>query len=88
MAISPCSFADRSTRHPVRRLDPLKEGSLRRPKGPHVLFENNEHIEQVDRLVRRIARQQGLQSEMPNEVVALVNDRLAKNRATGSLKRH
>jgi hypothetical protein len=45
------------------------------------LFGGAEHIERVDCLVRRIARQQGLQSDTLDEIVALVDDRLGKNRA-------
>src|SRR5262249_19862474 len=39
-----------------------------------------EHIERVDCLVRRIARQQGLQSHALDEIVTLVDERLGKNR--------
>ena len=45
------------------------------------LFGGAEHIERVDCLVRRIARQHGLQSNTLDEIVALVDERLAKNRA-------
>ena len=39
-----------------------------------------EHIERVDCLVRRIARQHGLQSDTLDEIVELVDERLGKNR--------
>ena len=45
------------------------------------LFGGAEHIERVDSLVRRIARQRGLQSNALHEIVALVDERLARNRA-------
>jgi len=48
------------------------------------LFGGAEHIERVDCLVRRIARQLGLQSETLDEIVTLVDERLAKNRAAGA----
>ena len=42
-----------------------------------------EHVERVDCLIRHIARQQGLQCDTLDEIVALVDERLAKNRAAG-----
>jgi hypothetical protein len=45
------------------------------------LFGGAEHVERVDCLVRRIARQLGLHSDTLDEIVALVDERLAKNRA-------
>jgi len=44
------------------------------------LFGGAEHIERVDSLVRRIARERGLHSEALQEIVARVDDRLEKNR--------
>jgi len=41
------------------------------------------HIERVDKLVWRIARQLELQSETLNEIVALVDERLERNRLIG-----
>ena len=46
-----------------------------------VVHRRAEHIERVDCLVRRIARQQGLQSDTLDEIVALVDERLEKNRS-------
>ena len=46
------------------------------------LFGGAEHIERVDCLVRRIAMQQGLQSDTLDEIVGLVDDRLASNRSS------
>jgi hypothetical protein len=48
------------------------------------LFGGAEHIERVESLVRRIARQLGLQSEVLHEIVALVDERLGRNRAKRS----
>jgi hypothetical protein len=45
------------------------------------LFGGAEHIERVDCLIRRIARQQGLQSDALDEIVTLVDERLNKNRS-------
>ena len=44
------------------------------------LFAGAEHIERVDSLVRRIARQLGLHSDTLHEIVALVDERLGRNR--------
>jgi hypothetical protein len=63
--------------------------SLAKPSSAaRALFGGAEHIERVDCLIRRIARQQGLQSETLDEIVTLVDERLAKNRATGAEMRH
>jgi hypothetical protein len=48
------------------------------------LFGGAEHIERVDSLIHRIAHQHGLQSDTLDEIVALVDERLAKNRTAGS----
>jgi hypothetical protein len=45
------------------------------------LFGGAEQIERVDCLVRHIARQQGLQHDLLDETVALVDEHLRKNRA-------
>jgi ParB-like chromosome segregation protein Spo0J len=45
------------------------------------LFGGAEHIERVDALVARIARQHGLRSRALEEIVGLVDARLARNRA-------
>jgi len=47
------------------------------------LFSGAKHIERVDSLVRRIARQLGLDSDTLCEIVALVDDRLVRNRMAG-----
>ena len=56
--------------------------SLGKPSSAaRALFGGAEHIERVDSLVRRIARQRGLQSGTLDEIVTLVEERLARNRA-------
>src|SRR5216117_2921502 len=57
------------------------EGLGKASSAARALFGGAEHIERVDCLVRRIARQQGLQSDTLDEIVALVDERLAKNRS-------
>jgi hypothetical protein len=56
--------------------------SLGKPSSAaRALFGGAEHIERVDSLVRRIARLRGLQSDTLDEIVRLVDERLAMNRA-------
>jgi hypothetical protein len=56
--------------------------SLGKPSSAaRTLFGGAAHIERVDCLVRRIARQKGLQSDTLDEIVALVDARLARNRS-------
>src|SRR5260221_2305603 len=45
------------------------------------LFGGAEHIERVDSLVRRIARQRGLQCDALHEIVERVDERLKRNRS-------
>jgi hypothetical protein len=51
------------------------------------LYGGAKHIERVDCLVHRIGVQAGWRSDALDEMVALVDERLAKNRAGGSLVR-
>jgi hypothetical protein len=46
------------------------------------LFGGAQHIERVDSLVRRIARQRGLQCEALHEIVERVDEHLKRNRST------
>jgi hypothetical protein len=69
---------------PFEKYARAAEGLTNPPSAARALFGGAEHIERVDCLVRRIARQQGLQSDMLDEIVTLVDERLAKNRATRS----
>jgi hypothetical protein len=48
------------------------------------LFSGATHIERIDKLVWRIARQLQLESETLHEIVTLVDERLERNRLTGS----
>ena len=57
------------------------EGLAKASSAARALFGGAEHIERVDCLVRRIARQKGLQSETLDDMVMLVDERLAKNRS-------
>ena len=59
------------------------EGLANPSSAARALFGGSEHIERVDCLVRRIASQQGLQSNTLDEIVRLVDERLRKNRAAG-----
>jgi hypothetical protein len=52
------------------------------------LFGGAEHIERVDCLIRCIARDRGLYCDTLDEIVTLVDDRLARNRKAGGLSRH
>jgi hypothetical protein len=61
------------------------EGLGKPSSAARALFGGAEHIERVDCLVRRIAKQKGLQSETLDEIVMLVDDRLGKNRASRSV---
>jgi hypothetical protein len=55
--------------------------SLGRPSSAaRALFGGAQHIERVDSLVRRIARQLGLDSDQLQEIVTLIDDRLGRNR--------
>jgi len=51
------------------------------------LFGGVANIERVDCLIRRIAQQHGLQSDTLDEIVTLVDDHLARNRAAGPTTR-
>ena len=57
------------------------EGLGKPSSAARALFGGAEHIERVDCLVRRIAKQQGQQSGTLDEIVTLVDERLAKNRS-------
>jgi len=62
--------------------------SLGKPSSAaRALFGGAEHIERVDSLVRRIARQLGLQSDTLHEIVALVDERLGRNRSAAERRR-
>jgi hypothetical protein len=66
---------------PFEKYAKAAEGLGKPSSAARALFGGAPHIERVDCLVRRIARQQGLHSETLDEIVTLVDDRLGKNRA-------
>ncbi len=73
---------------PFEKYAKAAEGLAKPSTAARALFGGAEHIERVDCLVRRIARQHGLQSDTLDEIVTLVDEHLAKNRAAGSAKQH
>ncbi len=66
---------------PFEKYAQAAEGLAKPSSAARALVGGAEHIERVDCLVRRIARQQGFQSDTLDEIVTLVDERLAKNRA-------
>lgn len=71
---------------PFEKYAGAAEGLAKPSSAARALFGGAEEIERVDCLVRRIAQQQGLQSDALDEIVALVAERLAKNRAAGAAR--
>jgi hypothetical protein len=67
---------------PFEKYAKAAEGLGKPSSAARALFGGAEHIERVDCLVRRIANQQGLRSEILDEIVSLVDERLGKNRST------
>jgi hypothetical protein len=76
--------AEDADRVPFEKYARAAEGLTSPSSAARALSGGAEHIERVDCLVRRIARQQGLQSDTLDEIVTLVDERLAKNRAARS----
>jgi hypothetical protein len=74
--------ADDEDMVPFEKYAKAAEGLVKPSSAARALFGGAEHIERVDCLVRRIARQQGLQSDTLDEIVTLVDERLEKNRST------
>jgi hypothetical protein len=68
---------------PFAKYAQAAEGLLKPSSAARALFGGAEHIERVDCLVRRIASQYGLQSDALDEIVRLMDERLARNRAAG-----
>jgi hypothetical protein len=68
---------------PFEKYAKAAEGLAQPSSAARALFGGAEHIERVDCLVRRIAREQGLQSDTLDEIVTRVDERLAKNRLGG-----
>jgi hypothetical protein len=70
---------------PFEKYANAAEGLGQPSSAARALFGGGEHIERVDCLVQRIGRQLGMQSDTLDEIVALVDERLARNRAARSL---
>jgi hypothetical protein len=68
---------------PFEKYAKAAEGLLKPSSAARALFGGAKHIERVDCLVRRVAKQQGLESRVVDEIVSLVDARLEKNRAAG-----
>ena len=66
---------------PFEKYAKAAEGLGKASSAARALFGGAEHIERVDCLVRRIAGQQGLQFDTLDEIVTLVDERLARNRS-------
>jgi len=73
--------ADQEDLVPFEKYAKAAEGLGKPSSAARALFSGAAHIERVDCLVRRIAGQRSLQSDVLEEIVKLVDDRLAKNRA-------
>lgn len=69
---------------PFEKYAKAAEGLAQPSSVARALFGGAEHVERVDCLVRRIAEQRGLRSETLDEIVTLVDQRLATNRAARS----
>jgi len=65
---------------PFEKYAKAAEGLSKPSSAARALFGGAEHIERVDRLVGRIARQLGLHSDTVNEIVELIDQRLGANR--------
>jgi hypothetical protein len=76
--------ADPSDLVPFEKYAKAAEGLAKPSSAARALFAGAEHIERVDELVRRVARQHGLWSDTLHEIVALVDARLARNRAASA----
>ena len=80
--------ADDADMVPFEKYAKAAEGLAKPSSAARAFFGGAEHIERVDCLVRRIAWQQGLQSDTLDEIVTLVDERLRKNRAASPAKPH
>jgi hypothetical protein len=69
---------------PFEKYAAAAEGLAQPSSAARALFGGAEHVERVDCLVRRMALQRGLRSDALDEIVTLVDERLAKNRVTRS----
>ena len=78
--------AEREDLVPFEKYAKAAEGLGKPSSAARALFGGADHIERVDCLVRRIAAQQGMQSETLDEIVRLVDERLEKNRAASAAR--
>ena len=69
---------------PFEKYAKAAEGLTKPSSAARALFGGAEHVERVECLIHRIAGQQGLRSDTLDEIVALVDERLATNRAAAS----
>jgi hypothetical protein len=74
--------ADAGDLVPFEKYATAAEGLTAPSSAARTLFGGAAHIERVDCLVRRIAGQQGTHSDTLDEMVALIDEGLARNRAT------
>ena len=75
--------ADDADMVPFEKYAKAAEGLAKPSSAARALFGGAHHIERVDCLVRQVAAQQELQSDTVDEIVSLVDARLANNRAAG-----
>ena len=73
--------ADQADLVPFEKYAKAAEGLGKPSSAARALFGGAAHIERVDCLVRRVAGQQGMTLDTLDEIVALVDQRLAANRA-------
>ena len=65
---------------PFEKYARAAEGLAKPSSAARALFSGAKYIERVDCLIQRIANQQGLQSDIVDNIVDLVDERLGKNR--------
>lgn len=70
---------------PFEKYATAAEGLGAPSSAARTLFGGTGHIERVDCLVRRIAEQQGMRHAALDEIVTLVDERLARNRTAASV---
>ena len=79
--------ADKEDLVPFEKYAKAAEGLGKPSSAARALFAGAAHIERVDCLVRQIANQKGLRSDVLDEMVKLVDARLLKNRASATSPR-
>ena len=76
--------ADSDDLVPFEKYAKAAEGLAKPSSAARALFGGAQHIERVDSLVGRIARQLGLHSDTVHEIVSLVDAHLGRNRLSGA----